>query len=349
MTGGGVASALSSRLARGNPITPMSDVYCFGHVSSGVIVRIKGSYPQPDGYAEIAELLENHCGEATGTALVLAKLGVSVSLEGNWIGDTPACRKTLEFLRSRKIDCSGLGVKPGYQGVNEIVISDAHSRTVFGRYIDLLFTTPQWNMPSASRIGAARFVCVDPAFGEATLFAAREARARNKPVVTCDTRPDSPLAALAEAVIVSGEFIAREYPEALKDGPARIALFRRYQETCPGLVVFTAGSRPLLCGRGKNAAEGPGLLPRGEIHTLAPYKTKTVDTAGAGDSFRGGLVYGMMRAASDLDSLRFACSVAALVCTTAPGCVNPPSLAEVEALLAGGEGGETSRLAVASL
>ena len=91
----------------------MSDVYCFGHVSTGVILRLKDRFPQPDGYGEVVQTLENHSGEATGSALVLARLGVSVTLEGNWIGDTPQCRRTLEFLRSRGIDCSGLAGKPG--------------------------------------------------------------------------------------------------------------------------------------------------------------------------------------------------------------------------------------------
>ena len=48
----------------------MSDVYCFGHVSTDVIIRLKGRFPKPDGYAEIVETRENHSGEATGSALV---------------------------------------------------------------------------------------------------------------------------------------------------------------------------------------------------------------------------------------------------------------------------------------
>ena len=63
----------------------MSDVYCFGHVSTGVILRLKGAFPHADGYGEVIERLDNHSGEATGSALVLTRLGNSVTLEGNWI------------------------------------------------------------------------------------------------------------------------------------------------------------------------------------------------------------------------------------------------------------------------
>ena len=51
----------------------MKDAYLFGHVSTGVIVRLKDRFPGPDGYAEISETLENHCGEATGSSITLAR------------------------------------------------------------------------------------------------------------------------------------------------------------------------------------------------------------------------------------------------------------------------------------
>jgi sulfofructose kinase len=311
----------------------MTDVYLYGHVSTGVIVRLKGRYPEPDGYGEIVETLENHCGEATGSALVLAGLGVSAALEGNWIGDTPACRNTVAFLESRGIDCSGLTVKPGYQGVNEITISDGESRTVFGRYIDLLFTTPQWDLPNVASIAQARIVCVDPSFGEATLAVAHAAKAAGKPLVTSDAPYDSELAALTDVVAISGELMARDYPEALESETEREKLFEEYLERCPGLVVFTAGSRPLWYARGRSSSPASDSVPPGMRGQVSPSPVEVVDSAGAGDSFRGGLIYGALQGWSDDRTVRFASAVAALVCTTAPGCVNPPSLEQVTAFL----------------
>lgn len=69
------------------------DVYAFGHVSTGRILRLKGPFPEADGYGEVVEDLENHAGEATGSALVLAKLGLKVRLDGNWIGDNERWRR----------------------------------------------------------------------------------------------------------------------------------------------------------------------------------------------------------------------------------------------------------------
>ena len=312
----------------------MTDVYLYGHVSTGIIVRIQGRYPEPDGYGEIVETLDNHCGEATGSAIVLTRLGASVVLEGNWIGDTPACRGTVKFLESRGIDCSGLVVKPGYQGATEITISDGESRTVFGRYVDLLTTTRQWEMPNIARIEDAQVVCVDPSFGEATLAVARAAKAAGKPLVSSDAPHESELAALADVVAISGELMARDYPEALESEEEREKLFERYLERCPGLVVFTAGSRPLWYSRGRGGAAGPDQVPPGERREMSPIPVEIVDSAGAGDSFRGGMIFGLLQHWSDDEMVCFSSALASLVCTTTPGCVNPPSLQQVRDLLA---------------
>jgi sugar/nucleoside kinase (ribokinase family) len=320
----------------------MAEVYCYGHVSTGKMLLLKDHYPPPDGYAEVTATLENHAGEATGTALVLRQLGVSVALEGNWIGDNPDCRRTLAFLCERGIDCSGLRVVPGYVGATEFVVSDGTSRTVFGRYVDLLFTTKQWDDPDPRKIAAARMVSIDSTFGESTLAAVRGAERCGKPFATFDARHDSELAAKAAAVIISGEFLRREYPAAAAVDAERAGLFVRYLGNCPGLVVFTSGSRPVWWGLGRPPVTGAGrrLFPGdgrpGERHALAPFPVKVADTAGAGDSFRAGVMYGMLQGWPAEECVRFACATAALICTRAPGCVHPPTLLEIQALLAGG-------------
>ena len=57
------------------------------------------------------------------------------------------------------------------------------------------------------------------------------------------------------------------------------------------------------------------------------------DTAGAGDSFRAGLIYGMLNGMGDRDAVRYAAAVAALVCSRFPGVIDSPTTGDVEALL----------------
>jgi sugar/nucleoside kinase (ribokinase family) len=301
------------------------DVYAFGHVSTGRILHLKDPFPSADGYGEVVQDLENHAGEATGSALVLTRLGLSVRLEGNWIGDNEPCRRTLGFLGGRGIDVSGLRVEPGYAGVQEIVITDGKTRTVFGRYGDLLFTARQWDMPVLERMRGARLAIVDPSFGEATLAVARGAAGLGIPLAACDTAPDGELARLSSILVVSNEFLHREFPGTEHAGESREALFRRYLEACPGLVVFTSGSGTVRFGRA-------GM----DLGAIEPFRVEVLDSAGAGDSFRGGLSWAVLQGMDDRDAVRFASAVAGLVCTTTPGCLHPPTLAEVEALIARG-------------
>jgi ribokinase len=89
--------------------------------------------------------------------------------------------------------------------------------------------------------------------------------------------------------------------------------------------VFTAGSQSIRHAHGGSSSRRPGESP--------PYPVEVVDSAGAGDSFRGGLIYGLLQGWPDGESVRIASAVAALVCTTAPGCLHPPAFEQVTAFL----------------
>ncbi len=99
-------------------------------------------------------------GEALNSAIVLSRLGLSVRLDGNWIGDTPAGQRSAGNHPALRIDAGRLRVEPA-RLVREIVFSDEKSRTVFGNYIDLLSTTRKWNVPEKADSAGARIVCVD--------------------------------------------------------------------------------------------------------------------------------------------------------------------------------------------
>ncbi len=143
------------------------DVYAFGVISSSTLHLLSQPFPSPDGYAEIVETHAMTGGEALNSSIVLHRLGtgVSVFLDGNWIGDTAEGRQLLERIQSYDIDARRLTVQKGYVGVHEIVFSDNHSRTIFGNYVDLQETTRKWNIPEKSDIQKARLVMVDPPFG----------------------------------------------------------------------------------------------------------------------------------------------------------------------------------------
>ena len=73
-----------------------------------------------------------------------------------------------------------------------------------------------------------------------------------------------------------------------------------------------------------------GARIRGE----AIFAVDVQDTTGAGDSFRAGIIYGMLRGFDTERMIRTASAVAALVCQGVPGVLHSPTEAELEAFLA---------------
>ena len=289
------------------------DVYAYGVISSSELHLLSMPFPPPDGYAEVAETHFMTGGEALNSAIVLSRLGLRVQLDGNWIGDTPAGERLLGTIRRYGIDTQRLRVKEGFAGVREIVFSDEHSRTIFGNYVDLLSSTRKWNIPRKADLAKARIVCVDPPFQAESALVGKYALELGVPFISIDCPYDQALSSAASAVIISGEFRNREYPRAELS-----KLFSEYQQRAQGLVVFTVGDEAVLYGR-------RGASSR----QLKPYPVQVIDSAGAGDSFRAGVIYGMLQQWTDEQTIQYAAAVAGLVCASFPGVLNSPSHAEV--------------------
>ena len=289
------------------------DVYAYGVIASSELHLLSTPFPSPDAYAEIAETHSMTGGEALNSAIVLSRLGLRVQLDGNWIGDTPDGERLLATIRGYGIDARRLRVEPGSAGVREIVFSDDRSRTIFGNYIDLLSTTRKWNIPQKADLAGARIVSVDPPFRAESALVGAYAAELGVPFVSIDCPYDQPLTSAAAAVIVSGEFRNRTYPQAKLS-----ELFAAYQQRAQGLVVFTVGDDAILYGRREAS-----------IGQFRPYQVNVIDSAGAGDSFRAGVIYGMLQQWDDDQTIQYAAAVAGMVCASFPGVLNCPSHAEV--------------------
>ncbi|MBP1468640.1 carbohydrate kinase family protein [Candidatus Chloroploca sp. M-50] len=289
------------------------DVYAYGVIASSELHLLSMAFPSPDSYAEIVASHFMTGGEALNSAIVLSRLGVSVQLDGNWIGATSAGERLLATIARYGIDTQRLRVEPGFAGVREMVFSDERSRTIFGNYVDLLSTTRKWNIPRKDDLAKARLVCVDPPFQAESALVGAYAVELGVPFVSIDCPYDQALASTAAAVIISGEFRNRAYPQV-----ALAELFDAYQQRAQGLVVFTVGDEAILYGR-KGA---PGKQ-------LKPYAVNVIDSAGAGDSFRAGVIYGMLQQWSDDQTIQYAAAVAGMVCASFPGVLNSPTHAEV--------------------
>lgn len=288
-------------------------VYAYGMISASTLVRLSAPYPKPDAYAEMREIFHSVGGEAGNSAIVLAKLGVGVKLDGNWLGNDAKGIKTSEVYKRFGVDIGRLRLVDDYYGAEEIVIADETSRTVFGTYCRLLFTEKQWNIPEKADVENAKAVCLDPFFGNESLWISRTCREFGKPCVSIDCKYENEIVANSSVMIISEEFRNREYPGVDKE-----RLISAYVDSTDGLVIFTSGSSAVLYGRNS-----------GEIKSCLPPKIQPIDTTGAGDSFRSGVIYGILQNWPETKTIKFACALAAEVCLSVPGVLNCPGCDQV--------------------
>ncbi|RZV39073.1 MAG: carbohydrate kinase family protein [Chromatiales bacterium] len=287
-------------------------VYSYGVVSSSTLYRVRGAFPAAEGYAEIEEVQYMTGGEATNSSIVLARLGVPVKLDGNWLGADKNGQRTKALLSSYQVDTTRLPLREGINGVQEVVFAAEDTRTVFGTYGHLL-EEAAWNMPHESDITRAKVVCLDPFFSRPAALVAQIAFDAGIPVVTVDCQYDDPLLRHASAVVISESFIRENY--AVRDAEN---VFRNYQAATSGLTIFTFGDAMIWYAK-------PGEL----VRRFKPYSIDPVDTTGGGDAFRAGIVYGFLQGWDEVRMIDFASAVAAIVCTRFPGVMIAPTLDEV--------------------
>ena len=84
-----------------------ADVYLFGQILGTHSFLLKDGFLQPDEYAEIAEQYFLPGGETGTAATVLSSLGVSVRMDGTWIG-TEVAPMLKDFYADRSVDFSSL-------------------------------------------------------------------------------------------------------------------------------------------------------------------------------------------------------------------------------------------------
>ena len=297
------------------------DVYLYGQVLGTHSFLLKGDFLQPDEYAEIGAQYFLPGGETGTAATVLDSLGVSVCVDGTWIG-TEVAPMLQAFYRDKLVDLSPLHMWEDDPGVMDYVVIAGLVRSPMGRFQTLFSTGKRWwSIPREKDILGCKAAAIDPFFGEETLRAMEICRQHRIPYVTIDSPHDSPLHQHAAVNVVSKECTAEHYA-----GMPPEAVMERLMETAEGLTILTQGGGDMLYGR------------RGEtIHRMKPFTVEVKSTLGAGDTFKAGCVYGVLHGLSDADLVRFASACSAVAISRFPLPLHPPKLEEVRSLLNGNE------------
>ena len=292
------------------------EVYLFGQILGTHSFLLRDGFLQPDEYAEIKDQYFLPGGETGTAATVLDSLGVSVKMDGTWIG-TEVAPMLKAFYANKQVNLSSMTFTED-SGVMDYVVIAGLVRSPMGRFQTLFETGKRWwSIPKEEDIAGCKAAAIDPFFREESLLAAEYCRKNGVPFVTIDSPHNSVLHKLAAVNVVSKECVAEHYA-----GMAPEAIMEKMQQETDGLTIITQGGGEMLYAR------------KGEtIHRMKPFNVTVRSTLGAGDTFKAGCVYGLLHGMKDEELVRFASACSAVAISRFPLPLNPPRLEEVQALI----------------
>ena len=294
-----------------------SKVYLFGQILGTHSFLLKDGFLQPDEYSEIGAQYFLPGGETGTAATVLASLGVSVKMDGTWIGRevAPMLKK---FYEGKSVDLSSMNFDYDDPGVMDYVVIAGLVRSPMGRFQTLFSEGKRWwSIPKEEDIVVSKAVAIDPFFGDETKLAAELCVKHGIPYVTIDSRHDSYLHKHAAINVVSKECTEGDYK-----GMNSEEIMKLMQSEAEGLTIITRGGSEMLYAR-----KGE------EIHYMKPFDVEVKSTLGAGDTFKAGCVYALLHGMNDEETVRFASACSAIAISRFPLPLNPPKLEEVNKLL----------------
>ena len=294
-----------------------TDAYLFGQILGTHSFLLKDGFLKPDEYSEIGAQYFLPGGETGTAATVLDSLGVSVKMDGTFIGKEVA-PMLKDFYSGKDVDMSSMNFDYDDPGVMDYVVIAGLVRSPMGRFQTLFSTGKRWwSIPNEEDIASAKAAAIDPFFGDETSLAAELCVKHGVPYVTIDSRHDSYLHKNAAINVVSKECTEGDYK-----GMESEDIMKLMQSESEGLTIITRGGSEMLYARNGE-----------EIHYMKPFDVEVKSTLGAGDTFKAGCVYALLHGMSDDETVRFASACSAIAISRFPLPLNPPKLEEVNMLL----------------
>lgn len=280
---------------------------------------LRDGFLEPDEYSEIKAKYFLPGGETGTAATVLASLGVNVKIDGTHIG-TEVAPLLKKFYKDKSVDLSSLFFDTDYEGLMDYVVIAGLVRSPMGVFQALYETgaVKRWNAPKEKDIAECKVAAIDPYFMEETQAVVELCKKYNKPYVTIDCKHDTDLHKYCAVNVVSKECTCDYYEQ----GMTTEEIYQLLSDNTNGLVIITSGEKDMIYGR------------KGQpMKRMKPFEVEVRSTLGAGDTFKAGCVYGLLKGMSDEELVRFASACSAIAISRFPLPLNPPTLAEVNKIL----------------
>lgn len=252
-------------------------------------LRTLAAWPAVGTYGEYNSETLALGGEAANTAAALRAWGIQVTLVGNRLGNGPKAEFLREELERYGIDPAWCDPSPGPTPTCDIYLTPDGERTMLGRSWEV-GPLPWPDLPPGSWFTA------DPNHGEASRKAVWRAAELGLSVYVQDFLDADDAVPPGSILQTSTDFVGVR-GDAASNREWAFATHLRTGAT----VILTDGPS------GASIADGGEALT---IPTLAD--VNVVDSTGAGDRFRAGMLYQLAHGASRQEAVRWACVAGAL-------------------------------------
>jgi sulfofructose kinase len=296
------------------------DVVGFGTNAVDYLIIVP-EYPAYDSKIELTDYIQAAGGEIATTTVGLRRLGARTAYIGRF-GDDSEGNFGLQTLRDEGVDVQFAGQIEGARTQIAFIIIDERSgeRTVIWKRDEKLAYRPEDAPTKAAARG--KILHFTPHDARACLAMARAAKDAGA-IVSIDI--DNIFEGIEDVLPLVDIFVSSAaFPERLVGINDKKTALReiksRYGCAVVGMTLGETGSL-LLCENEFIRTDG-FEVPNG-----------CKDTTGAGDSFRVGLLYGVLQGASVEESARMANAVAALKCRAIGARTSLPNKTELNDLL----------------
>jgi len=282
--------------------TRRAPVVCVGTALLDTLVLVD-RMPGHDERVEVASLVDAGGGNASTSAVAIARLGVDVDFAGT-VGDDETGRRAIAELAAEGVGVDAVEVLAGHETARSVVVvaRETATRTILTKPAALPARLPTgYEWMHLDKVGHAALVAAGATSSRVSLD-------DGNPVDDLDlTRID--------LYVPTAEVLRSRFASTTADAASRALA------AGAGVVVATAGGGGSFAVTREAAAFAPGL------------SVPVVSTLGAGDVFHGALLAAVVLGKPYAEAIRFANVTAALSCRALDGRSGIPRRVEVESVL----------------
>lgn len=276
-------------------------------------------FPAPGAKPRVSRFMRTPGGQAASAMVFCSRMGLRSKYVGK-VGGDEIGRFSFESIESEGVDVSDVATVPGVTNQLAMIVVDERDgeRTILWHRPAELQTRPE--ELTTEKVAKGRVLLID---GHDTAAAARAADIahENGALVVLDA--ESVKEGTEEVVARTDVLLAaREFPRRFTGEPNLDRAFDLLRSSGPRVVGMTLGFLGSLV-----------MGVDGSVVSCAGYDVDVVDTTGAGDTFHGAFLYGLLARWSAERILAFSNASAALCCAAPGARGGPTSLGNVFELM----------------